>query len=88
MLAKFWGEGPQILHGDALSRYDRFPEDEVMAVIDRIRFEEMDLRPEGGMCIAAGNGILPDTPLENIEAFLAEALIYGELKRSRETNRQ
>lgn len=33
--------------------------------------------PGGGLCIAAGNGILPGTPLENIEAFLDEALTYG-----------
>ncbi|MFW6065870.1 MAG: uroporphyrinogen decarboxylase family protein [Planctomycetota bacterium] len=33
--------------------------------------------PEGGLCLAAGNGILPGTPLENIEAFLDEALTYG-----------
>ncbi|MFA6172166.1 MAG: uroporphyrinogen decarboxylase family protein [Kiritimatiellales bacterium] len=34
-------------------------------------------RPEGGMCIAAGNGITAGTPLENIEAFLDEAARYG-----------
>ena len=34
-------------------------------------------RPDGGLCLAAGNGILPGTPLENIEAFLDEALRYG-----------
>jgi len=34
-------------------------------------------RPDGGMCIACGNGILPGTPLENIEAFLDEAVRYG-----------
>jgi len=39
-------------------------------------------RPDGGMCLAAGNGILPGTPLENIEAFLNEALVYGEFKRT------
>jgi uroporphyrinogen decarboxylase len=34
-------------------------------------------RPDGGMCIAAGNGIVAGTPFENIEAFLDEALVYG-----------
>ena len=34
-------------------------------------------RPDGGMCIAAGNGIVAGTPFENIEAFLDEALRYG-----------
>ncbi len=34
-------------------------------------------RPDGGMCIAAGNGIVAGTPLENIEAFLDESLQYG-----------
>jgi uroporphyrinogen decarboxylase len=27
-------------------------------------------RPEGGLILAAGNAILPDTPLENIKAYL------------------
>lgn len=31
-------------------------------------------RPEGGMMFAAGNGIMPDTPLQNIEAML-EAVV-------------
>ncbi len=39
--------------------------------------------PGGGMCIAAGNGILPGTPLENIGAFLDEALRYGAMHRER-----
>jgi uroporphyrinogen-III decarboxylase len=34
-------------------------------------------RPEGGMCLAAGNGIVSGTPLENIAAFLDEAMRYG-----------
>lgn len=34
-------------------------------------------RPEGGMCMAAGNGIVAGTPFENIEAFLDEAVGYG-----------
>ena len=38
-------------------------------------------RPEGGMCIAAGNGIVSGTPFENIEAFLDEALEYGQKHR-------
>ncbi len=34
-------------------------------------------RHDGGMCIAAGNGIVAGTPFENIEAFLDEAVRYG-----------
>ncbi len=30
-------------------------------------------RPEGGLLLAAGNGIMPETPLENIRAFLEES---------------
>ncbi|MDO8685227.1 MAG: uroporphyrinogen decarboxylase family protein [Clostridiales bacterium] len=29
-------------------------------------------KPNGGLLLAAGNGIMPDTPLENIEAMLYE----------------
>ena len=39
-------------------------------------------RPDGGMCIAAGNGIVSGTPFENIEAFLDEAVRYGIKHRS------
>ena len=34
-------------------------------------------RAGGGMCIAAGNGIVSGTPFENIQAFLDEAVQYG-----------
>ncbi len=40
-------------------------------------------RPEGGMCMAAGNGIVPGVPFENIEAFLDETLNYGAYHRAR-----
>ncbi len=39
-------------------------------------------RPDGGMCIAAGNGIVSGTPFENIEAFLDEAVRYGSAHRA------
>lgn len=35
----------------------------------------------GGLCLAAGNGIVGGTPFENIEAFLDEAVRYGERRR-------
>jgi uroporphyrinogen decarboxylase len=38
-------------------------------------------RPGGGMCIAAGNGIVAGTPIENIEAFLNESVRYGTAHR-------
>jgi uroporphyrinogen-III decarboxylase len=34
-------------------------------------------RPEGGLCLASGNGIVAGTPFENIEAFLDEGYWYG-----------
>jgi hypothetical protein len=40
-------------------------------------------RPEGGMCIAAGNGIVAGTPLNDISAFLDEAVQYGTAHRQR-----
>jgi uroporphyrinogen decarboxylase len=39
-------------------------------------------RPEGGLCLSAGNGIVAGTPFENIEAFLDEALRYGAAHRA------
>ena len=45
-------------------------------------------RPDGGLCIAAGNGIVAGTPFENIEAFLDEALHYGAAHRSKFTSKQ
>jgi uroporphyrinogen decarboxylase len=30
-------------------------------------------RPDGGLLMAAGNGIMPETPLRNIRAFLEES---------------
>jgi uroporphyrinogen-III decarboxylase len=38
-------------------------------------------RPDGGMCLAAGNGIVAGTPFENIKAFLDEAVRYGTIHR-------
>ncbi|MBN1219024.1 MAG: hypothetical protein JXM69_08850 [Anaerolineae bacterium] len=38
-------------------------------------------RPDGGLCLAAGNGMVAGTPLENIHAFLDEALRYGAAHR-------
>ena len=40
-------------------------------------------RKDGGMCLAAGNGIVAGTPFENIDAFLDEAARYGQAHRER-----
>jgi uroporphyrinogen decarboxylase len=39
--------------------------------------------PGGGLCLGAGNSILPGTPLENVDAFLDETLRYGAEHRAR-----
>lgn len=38
-------------------------------------------RRDGGMCLAAGNGIVAGTPFANIEAYLDEAVVYGTAHR-------
>ena len=50
---------------------------EVRALIDTFD------HPDGGMALAAGNGIVGGTPFENIEAFLDEACRYGEEHRGK-----
>jgi uroporphyrinogen decarboxylase len=40
-------------------------------------------RADGGLCLAAGNGIVGGTPFANIEAFLDEAVRYGAEHRAR-----
>jgi uroporphyrinogen decarboxylase len=57
---------------------EKGPED----VREEVRFliDTFD-RPDGGLCLAAGNGIVRGTPLENIAAFLDEALVYGKKHR-------
>jgi uroporphyrinogen decarboxylase len=51
------------------------PADEVRQEV-RFLIDTFD-RAEGGMCIAAGNGIVAGTPYACIDAFLDEALMYG-----------
>lgn len=48
----------------------------------RFLMDTFDL-PEGRMCIGAGNGIVSGTPIQNIEAFLDEAVRYGSKHRMR-----
>ncbi len=48
---------------------------------DEVRTGVRDLidslyKPAGGLLLGAGNGIMPDTPLENIEAMLEEISLY------------
>ncbi|MBN2091747.1 methylcobamide--CoM methyltransferase [candidate division KSB1 bacterium] len=59
-------------------------EKDAAEVREEVRFliETFD-RSDGGMCLAAGNGIVPGTPLENIKAFLEEALEYGTFHRKK-----
>ena len=54
--------------------------DEVVAGTKRL----IDLcdHEAGGCMLAASNGIMPETPLENIEAFLKTAEQYGACKRA------
>ena len=57
--------------------WELLPREEVRFLIDTFD------RPDGGLCLAAGNGIVSGTPIENIEAFLGEAVNYGHKHRQK-----
>jgi len=76
--------------GDKLSFLVGIDVQQALMVLDpdEVRQKVRDLidafdRPEGKMCIAAGNGIVGGTPYENIEAFLDEAIRYGTTHRQK-----
>jgi uroporphyrinogen decarboxylase len=53
------------------------PEGTVADVRKGVRqFIDAFYKPKGGLLLAAGNGIMPDTPLENIQAMLEEMATY------------
>ncbi len=82
-IAKEYGDQISFLAGIDVQHVlqEKSPE----GVREEVRFlmETFD-RPEGGMCIGAGNGIVSGTPLANIEAFLDEALCFGAEHRRRQ----
>jgi hypothetical protein len=81
MVAAQYGERMSFLAGfDVQQILQTGSTEEVRAEV-RFLIDTFD-RAEGGLCLAAGNGILPGTPLENVDAFLNEALVYGERKRN------
>ena len=67
--AKWWGEGFANLHGQALQRFDKFPEDAAFAWIEPIQYSEMglswDLHTEGAH---DARWILDDW--ENLDEFI------------------
>ena len=43
IMAKWWGEGLPEMHGDALKRFDQYPEDAVLALIEPFHYDKMNL---------------------------------------------
>jgi uroporphyrinogen decarboxylase len=73
--AKAFGDKISFLAGIDVQHL--LPEGSVDEVHKEIRkFIDAFHKPEGGLLLAAGNGILLDTPLENIEAMLEEICTY------------
>lgn len=80
-VARQYGERITFLAGFDVQHI--LPEGSPEAVRAEVRYLVNTFDQErGGMCIAAGNGITSETPLENIEAFLDEAYCYGARHRT------
>ncbi|MBN2047842.1 MAG: hypothetical protein JW750_08380 [Anaerolineaceae bacterium] len=79
-VANEWGNQLTFLAG--IDVQHTLQEKDPAGVRAEVRFliDTFDQR-SGGMCIAAGNGIVSGTPFENIDAFLDESLRYGEKHR-------
>ena len=43
VMAKWWGEGFEALHGPALKQFDKYPEDAVIALIEPFDYSRMSL---------------------------------------------
>lgn len=73
--AKKYGDRISFLGGIDVQHL--LPEEDVAGVRRGVeKFIDALYKPEGGLLLAAGNGILPDTPLENIEAMLEVISTY------------
>lgn len=79
----FYATGHTAQYGDKMSFLvgvdvqHLLPEGTVQEVREGIRkLIDTFYKPDGGLLLAAGNGIMPDTPLENIEAMLQEIALY------------
>ncbi|MBN1315067.1 MAG: hypothetical protein JXA42_06350 [Anaerolineales bacterium] len=72
----------QICFAGAIDVQALLPHKTSLQVEDEIR-ETIDIldSPQGGYLLAPTNSIMPDTPLENIEAMFRAAKKYGRLKR-------
>jgi len=79
-IAAAYGDSLTFLAGFDVQRTLREATPEAVRKEVRFLIDTFD-QSGGGMGIAAGNGIVAGTPLENIEAFLDEAYHYGKTHR-------
>jgi uroporphyrinogen decarboxylase len=76
--------GGQICFGGGIDVQSMLPTAKPEAVADEIqRLIDVLDGPQGGYLMAPTNSIMPDTPLENIEAMFRTAEKYGRKKRQR-----
>lgn len=74
-IASTYGDKISFLYGIDVQHI--LPEGSAEDVRNEIhRVIDIFYKPEGGLLLGAGNGIMPDTPLENIEVMLNELSLY------------